>query len=301
MGDSNPVSVIPGNDLRLVESCIKVLAGRSLMVPSPVETAAEGARRINEFVTYNGWNRQDVKLLLDEARQRILPIEELDWFRGNERACYWVWFAISQYYFYEYPNPPVIEFTPDPMPATVPSYSQLELKSEPSSSEERFDEVVKFFDKVNQPLDWQEQLVATLKSQWALIFSLRKPFSWLKPDDEEQIRWAWEYLGKFNSVTSKPILLGFAPTGSKEMYLAIYAAFDSWNTSYDTKRLFLNDFNKAWNQKKHRDSRQGKKVCNLVLREEVKQKLDDLAERRGKKLNQLVEELIENEYAIEFK
>ncbi|AJP45448.1 hypothetical protein EP12_19825 [Alteromonas australica] len=59
----------------------------------------------------------------------------------------------------------------------------------------------------------------------------------------------------------------------------------------------MNDFNRAWQQKKHRDNRQGKKACNLVLREEVKQKLDAMAAARGMKLNQLVETLIENEHA----
>lgn len=80
------------------------------------------------------------------------------------------------------------------------------------------------------------------------------------------------------------------------MYLAIFAAFDTWDAIPNLKRLFLNDFNKAWQQKKHRDNRQGKKVCNLVLREEVKEMLDEMAASRGIRLNQLVEALIEREY-----
>jgi len=89
----------------------------------------------------------------------------------------------------------------------------------------------------------------------------------------------------------------FSPTNTAERYLAIYAAFDTWKTTVEAKRLFSIDFNKAWQQKKHRDSRQGKKACSLVLHEETKLKLDELAQAKNVTLSQLVEQLINKEHS----
>lgn len=295
------VSQVSGRDYRLAESCLRVMSSKGFQVPQIASSGAEAANLINQTIASQDWSNEEkdksIRLLLDEAKQGLLPLGELGWIEGSDRASYWVWVTLSRYQFYAAPNPPVFQPAQGQQPLLTLQYNQLNLKASPSSSQERFEEVVRFFDRVNQPLDWQQALVAHLKFQWAQIFNSRKPFSWLKPDDEDQIRWAWEYLSKPKLGASRPSVFAFTPTGPIEMYLAIYAAFDSWDAAPDSKRLFLNDFNKAWQQKKHRDSRQGKKVCNLVLREEVKQKLDDMAAARGMKLNQLVETLIENEHA----
>lgn len=230
-----------------------------------------------------------------EAEQNLLPLDELAWFKDEERTCYWVWVTVANSRYLASPDRPVAQYRENQRCAM--SYHELQLKTNPSSSKERFGELVKFFDRVDQPLKWQQDLLSSLKNDWTRIYTARKPFTWLEKNNEEQIRWAWEYLNKDNYVFNKPRIYRLYPTCIKEMYLAIYAAFDSWDERFQLKRLFLNDFNKAWQQKKHRDSRQGKKVCNLVLREEVKQKLDDMAAARGMKLNQFVETLIENEHA----
>ncbi len=298
----NKIYRIPGNDLRIVESCLRGMWSEGFQITTNIQTAEEGAKCINQFISSLDWEyqRKDefARSLYAQAKQNLLPDNELDWLKNSERACYFVWVTISKSQFFSAPNSPV--FLPSGMHPEgtlyATSYTQLNLKNGPSNSDERFKEVVNYFDRVTQPLDWQRVLVAHLKSQWGIIFNSRKPFSWLRKDDEDQIRWAWEYLGKLSLGTSKPSVFGFYPPSIGEMYLAIYAAFDTWGESYETKRHFLIDFNKAWQQKKHRDSRIGKKVCNLVLRDEVKDKLDQLAKQRGKKLNQLVEELIENEY-----
>ena len=123
--------------------------------------------------------------------------------------------------------------------------------------------------------------LAHLKGIWGHIFSSRKPFSWLEKDNDEQCRWAWEYLRKTDGYSSsKPMTYQFTPTSTAEIYLAIYAAYDTWIIDNGAKRLFKSDFSKAWQQKKLRDGRQGKKACSLVLHEDVKLKLDELAKTR---------------------
>jgi hypothetical protein len=297
----NGVSQLAADDARVVDSCLRILSSQGLNVPLTTSTAIEGARLINDVIASQDWSTQQkdqkVRALFREAKQVLLPLGEIDWLKKNERACYWAWATISKCQFLAAPNHPVFQHLDGGQQAFVPGYTQLGLKGNPANSKERFDEIVKFFDRTMQPLDWQRLLVAHLKSQWSQIYTARKPFTWLKQDYDDQIRWAWEYICKPKWGENRPPLNGFAPTGKAEMYLAIYAAFDSWGATSESKRLFLIDFNKAWHQKKLRDSRAGAKPCSFVLREEVKGKLDIMATQRSMKLNKLVEELIENEFS----
>jgi hypothetical protein len=228
-----------------------------------------------------------------------LPLAELDWIKKDERACYFVWLSVKTLSFNTSPAYPVDLVMENQPENFVANYVHLDLKANPSSSKERFNEIVRFIDRVFQPLEWQKDLIEYFKQRWSVIYTSRKQLSWLNNKDEDQCRWAWEYINKpkLTGFRSTPKTYQLNPTGCNEMYLAIFAALDTWNVHSDSQRLFLLDFNKAWQQKKHRDSRQGKKACNLVLREEVKQKLDELASSRGLKLNQIVEELIEKEHA----
>lgn len=326
-------------DLRVVEACFRRIKVDGLLAANEVFSASEGADIINRAIaSQQEWDRQEkkdyAKKLKSESKQILIPLEELEWFRKDDRACCWVWGKIAFCQLYSapghplyqrplhqrplyqrplyqrplYPSPsyqpalyqPLLHQRPLDHQAAYPmarSYNDLNLKSATSSSKERFDEVVKYLDRCEQPLEWQRDLITSLQGEWGQIYAARKPFSWLEQDNEEQVRWAWEYLKKGGlGYNNKPSVYNFSPTGPQEMYLMIYAAFDLWGALPDTKRLFIGDFNKAWQQKKHRDNREGKKVCNLVLREEVKSKLDCMAVARNMKLNQLVEILIENEY-----
>jgi hypothetical protein len=298
----NKVTNVPEKDLRLIDSCLRIMRSRGFRVPLSATSGAEGANLINHMYQSQNWTSEvknkEVRSLLDEAKQCLLPLTELDWFKTNDRACYFVWATLYRHPLSSAPNHPCIQHAYNAQIPLACGYDILGLKMSPSSSKERFEEVVKFFDRVGQPLSWQRDLIAHLKLKWGETFKAPKPFSWLIENNEEQCRWAWEYITRPVIEQNRPIPFYFNPTGVSEMYLAIYAIFDSWSTYQDFKRLFLIDFNKAWQQKKHRDNRQDKKACNIVLRNEVKQMLDDMAADRGMKLNQLIETLIENEYKI---
>ncbi|MBO2660794.1 hypothetical protein [Shewanella algae] len=295
----NGVLPIESSDLRFVESCLRLLSAKNFEVPISVNTATEGAQKINQALA--DWQESTAKKddfvgwLQKEAKEILLPLHELDWIKGHDRTCYWAWLQVSRFQFFASPSHPV---TP-PMNSQVVlafKYDQLGLKHMPSNTKERFDELVKFLDRVNQPLEWQRTLIADMKSQWEKIFTARKPLPWLQKGDEEQCRWAWEFLKKASIQVNRPTVSDISPVGVSELYHAIYAALDGWPAFADSKRLFLSDFNKAWQQKKHRDNREGKKVCNFVLRNEVKQKLDEMAAKRGVTLNHFVESLIETEF-----
>ena len=288
-----------GGDYRVIQSLLMRLCHTLKKPYLFVSTPAEGNTLINREIKFLNSSEKDkeklINDLLDVTKQSLLPLAELDWIKKDERACYFVWASVQNFDFYAAPDHPTNPLMQN-QPITVANYRVLNLKANPSNSNERFDEIVKFIDRVFQPLEWQMELIEYFKKRWSSIYTSRRTLSWLNKNNEEQCRWAWEYINKPKLMGAGPSAYRLKPTGCYEMYLAIFAALDSWDGHLDSQRLFLIDFNKAWQQKKHRDSRQGKKACNLVLREEVKQKLDELASSRGMKLNQIVEQLIENEY-----
>ncbi|MBG9996809.1 hypothetical protein I6F50_17300 [Pseudoalteromonas sp. NZS127_1] len=317
------VSQIEGKDNRLIESCLRILLSKNFQLNASFESPVEGARVINEFIASREIEQKEkdqmALSLIDEAKQALLPLDEFSWFKDDERACYFVWASIYLNSYYSAPNHPATATqlqsptynpyyydpssptatAPSPTPQYALSYSQLGLKNNLSNSMERFNEVVKYFDRVRQLKEWKLGLITHLKGIWGHIFSSRKPFPWLEKDNDEQCRWAWEYMRKTDSYSSsKPMTYRFTPTSTAEIYLAIYAVYDTWNVAPDSKRLFSIDFNKAWQQKKLRDGRQGKKACSLVLHKDIKLKLDELAKTRKVTLSQLVEQLIEKEHLL---
>ena len=317
------VSQIEGKDDRFIDSCFRVLLSKKLQLNTNFGSPVEGARVINEFIASREIEQKEkdqmALSLIDEAKQALLPLDEFSWFKDDERACSFVWASIYLKSYYSVPNHPTnatqlqsptynpyyydpsnpTATAPPPTPQYALSYSQLGLKNNLSNSMERFNEVVKYFDRVGQLKEWKLDLITHLKGIWGNIFSSRKPFPWLEKDNDEQCRWAWEYMRKTDSYSSsKPMTYRFTPTSTAEIYLAIYAVYDTWSVAPDFKRLFSIDFNKAWQQKKLRDSRQGKKACSLVLHKDIKLKLDELAKTRKVTLSQLVEQLIEKEHRL---
>lgn len=296
------VSQIEGKDDRFIDSCFRVLLSKKFQLNTNFVSPEEGAKIINQFITSlegtPNEKEQLVQSLITEAKQSLLPLDEFSWIKDDERVCYFVWASIYLYYYYSAPNHPTSVAPGQPHTHAL-YYNQLSLKNNPSDTMERFDEVVKYFDRIPQPSKWKLDLIAYLKGAWGHIFSSRKPFSWLEKDNDEQCRWAWEYIRKTDSYSSsKPMTYQFTPTSTAEIYLAIYAVYDTWSVAPDFKRLFSIDFNKAWQQKKLRDSRQSKKACSLVLHKDIKLKLDELAKTKNVTLSQLVEQLIEKEHRL---
>lgn len=87
----------------------------------------------------------------------------------------------------------------------------------------------------------------------------------------------------------------FRPVNAEEQRLAICAAFDLWETEIASKKLFLINLNKAWNQRKLRRARTNKKALNTYLKNETKLKLDLLAEHGSMRVSDVLEKMI-NEY-----
>ncbi|WP_392352649.1 RepB family protein [Pseudoalteromonas rhizosphaerae] len=304
MREKNIAIQINDIDLRMADSCFRIMHSMGFQLFLSETDINENIKLINQAIAaqQNSIEEQNeqVKYILTKAKESLYPVEQLEWIKDNERCCYFFWSRIVSYTFFSSPAHPTTVSLNNPQPTLAKNFSELRLTIGASSTEARYSDIVKFLDRVNQPFDWKHLLVDALKDEWAWLTNSTKSITWIKQDNEAQCLWAWNYIVNTDRNT-KPTTSHLKPINNKEKFLAIHAALDAWLIHPDSKKLFLNDFNQAWQQKKIRDKREGKKACSLVLRNEVKQKLDELAKMQGLKLNQLVEELIEKEYASTIK
>lgn len=258
-----------------------------LQVPIQAQTAAEYCVIINSTLSEldrRGIDRQSFISEMEQAcSSQILPEHSFDWFKNNDRMVFWVWGTVRR-------ASNIDLGLPSPVVPTPYLYQQMFVNKEASNTQERYERVVEFFDCWSQHHNIKVDYLNRLQSEWGAINESPRPLKWLKEDDE-QCRWASAYSEKIKIQEFQ-----FKPVNTKELFLSVIATFDLWQAPSDSKKLFLININKAWSQKKHRDTLVGKKSLNTYLKEGTKQKLNELSELRGRKIHEILEELITQEY-----
>ncbi|WP_025203184.1 hypothetical protein [Enterobacter ludwigii] len=238
--------------------------------------------------------------------ENILPANRFDWLECDERAAFWMWGYLCEASDYQLG----ISRSRD-TPFGQNWYQFLQLNKSPTSHQERMQLLFNFFDWIIIPAPpvnhLKSQVMDRLKDQWKNIYSKPLPLKWL-PDEEEAVLWAWNSLkslqeekntptGGFSfSLSSPGLSTWFTPLSHSERCLALRGAIDLWDDTPDTKRLFLLNLNKAWNQQKLRQSRTDKKALNTYLKNETKTRLDFMAERSGVRISDMLETLINDHY-----
>lgn len=260
---------------------------------------------IDDMISMVTSNKNERTRLIAELEQvctaNILPIAHFDWLKEDERAAFWLWAYIYQ----ADDNTPGIPPTGNPLENT---YKRLKLSESPCHHQERLSLIITFMDRIAVPLsspDVKANQLEQLKDRWKYICAQPTPLKWL-PDEEAAVQWAWESLQKHFYVTptiysppfpSIPQLTDwFVPFNHAERLLAVRGALDLWDYAPDSKRLFLLNLNKAWNQRKLRQQRTDKKALNTYLRNETKAHLDSLAAHYDMRISDVLEMLIKERH-----
>ncbi|MHA7844743.1 hypothetical protein [Serratia sp. D1N4] len=239
--------------------------------------------------------------MYEACGENILSRDEFNWLERDPRATFYIWVYLCD--------------VSDKHLGIDPNeegnwYRRLDLSLSPSSHNERLNLIISLFDliPVYPPAKKgvKRRLLENIKNKWKGILNGPKPLKWLPPDDKEGCQWVWEKLrGRERSNSYIESLIPelrrlefwFTPLSPEECYLAAVAAFDSWGTQHlDSKKLFLLNLNKAWNQRKLRQSRTDKKALNSYLRNQTKSRLDELAEYYGMRISDVLEKLINDHY-----
>ncbi|MEL0635216.1 MAG: hypothetical protein ACTIM4_16395 [Marinomonas sp.] len=167
------------------------------------------------------------------------------------------------------------------------------LESISNNTKDRYKDIIKYFHTSELSLDEQKTDIKGLIRYWEPIFEDKRIVNWLNKKDDIECDWAWKYIKKFNR---KLLSETWSPTNDNEKKQAIISLFDRLHDRQDSKSLLIGNMKRAWNQKKFRDKKEGKKAYSISMTETTKQQLDKLTEHKGLKINETIELLIRTEF-----
>ncbi|MBH3037983.1 hypothetical protein I5M86_15560 [Serratia marcescens] len=268
---------------------------------------------LNRLIRQRYPDKEDQLRLLSDMEmardENIIPLSHFTWLQQDERATFWLWgYLFQQSDFTLGLNAPMGKNYDN-----MNWYKRNGLPLSSASHQERLDIIIRFFDDIiiyTPPVNHHKQHVLdNLKEKWKTLYNKPLPLKWL-PNEEEAVLWAWNTLEKAQHernhdrtrITSylPGLTTWFTPINPAERYLALRAAFDLWEDEPDSKRLLLLNFNKAWNQRKLRQSRTDKKALNTYLKNDTKLRLDFIAEHQGLRISDILEKLINDHYRETF-
>jgi hypothetical protein len=243
--------------------------------------------------------------LLSEAANNLIPLDQFDWLKENQDACCAVWGHLSNvknhFLHGQGTGNPLIDSFPN-----MVLYQQMNIPPKPTSHAERFECIKEYFDTWIQAPYFgipKSFFMGKLKSEWIAMLKEVKIFSWLISPGRDTCEWAWKYLEDYDRKETGESRVGikeinfFYPINESEKFLAIYAALRIWDCHKAEKTLLLKNMNKAWRQRQLRREREDKKAINCYVDLKTKERLDKLARYNRCQINEVLTDLINNEYA----
>lgn len=279
------------------------------------DTSAEGIKdalrtHLRKYF-FNEDGKNLAEFLIETGTKGLLALSRFDWLKSDEHACMYFYTALSKKC--------KLETTAEPRSAQD-VYRPVMY---PSSHKERFEKITQAFDHPFQiPLD-KNDLIETIKHSYSIAYQAVREYKWLCSKNEVLINWAWDYLKKYHgnellkdremnklpghglsfgnhfdpdNTAGIPMLNDFHPTGAHETYLAIYCVLRLWDCHPAEKTLFIRNFSKAWRQREARQKKD-QKTINAFVSITTKEKLDALRKIYRMPIGEVLEILIEDEYA----
>lgn len=251
--------------------------------------------------------RIDIEFLKGRIADSILPESHFDWLKYDPRATYWLW---GKYYLLRNTNGFSLKIHNAINNGILTNEFYVNSHSR-FCHRSRYDSILFFFDtQIEANFDGKIRMLQMAYNEWKSKFMSEQPFKWLDQKNADMCRWTYNYILQFQQRTSEgdranvsevfslteqnnssPVTINL-PGNNEELYHAIFALYDLWETTVERKKLFLIQINKAWNQRKVRQGRKGKKAINTFVSDESKAQLDFLAQKYNMKLSQVLEKLI---------
>lgn len=218
-----------------------------------------------------------------------LPHSYFRWIdKLDSRLCHWLWCYLKKHTLnkdQEHDDQGIIH-------RSLKRLSSQPFLIEKDSNADRHTDILNAFYHGELDAKQQQDLLDSLKSMWFEIEEDTSVTSWLEDNNVSQWQWAYSYL---QNVKTRPLPLAWTSHKDSEKRDIVIATIDLSN-NLDRKALLIDKMKKAWSQKKFREKSNGKKPYSISMTQNTKQKLNALAEENELKINEMVEQLIQNEY-----
>lgn len=287
-------------------------------------------KELVSFLNYFNYSQQELETFNAAYAENILPEDEFNWLKNNEKACFWLWRIfkysnireLNRKFDYKFPYIPdgsYYIFMGSPGERCYEKavvHNPLPFFDFAADHQERLRQIIACFDASNDyhgpysGMSFSKQkslFLESVKKAWKDI-QYDDNLKWLDPENCIQIEWAIDYLAKLSSPLFNHLRYSLNreslyvddifsnPLTDKERYLSVCAVIDSWTPGRAEKALFIQKMRKAWSQKKFRSKNEDNAPLNTYIKHSVKEKLDWLAEHDNKPLKDVLERLIKLEY-----
>ena len=213
-----------------------------------------------------------MKKHIEKLHNNLLDINLFSWIDNkNIRQCTWLFNELDLFH--------VPKFHYIKPPCNILQFSHFKSL------------VIYDFDNMHRDRRDKQDDLSRLEEDWRIINNEPELFKWLKKKDFKQCEWALSYIRK-NHRISRHIF----PTTAEEIHGTVIGQVDFNHCHRAEKQLLSEKMNRAWSQKKHRDSLNGKKSYNIVMSITVKKMLDDIAKNDGRHINETLEALISDKF-----
>lgn len=216
------------------------------------------------------------------SKNNFIESDTFEWLNNKIASCY-VWTSLI--------NTTTTEINPNTGNFKY-LYEMLFPHHVPMTESTHYKKVILFFDYWSAKKELKISLLDFIKNNYSFYLEEKSPFKWLNKNDQDMCDWAWAYF-------KNHIELNFRydqPSNSIEKFSYLHAYYYYWPASKSEKELFRIKISKANSQLKFRGSVENKKSLNTYINEETKMKLDYLCNKKNKKINELIELLINKEY-----
>lgn len=231
-------------------------------------------------------NKEDMYRLLQDFKEKYKNelIKESDFgsLLTDDRANYYTWLSLKSSL-----KTGII----------TTSYNYPEINYTPSSLKERSNCILSIMDAWTAKKETKLLTINYIRNGFLTKYKeFKNPFKWIDKKNSKQCDFAYEYTINFfneNQINKSNALDYITPISDNEKYGSIIAIFDFWLTYTESKKLFLININKAWNQQKFRENVKNKKQSlNTYISRDAKKILDELTIKHNKKINEMIEYLI---------
>lgn len=153
------------------------------------------------------------------------------------------------------------------------------------------EELIALIDYLPESKSRKQRTLQRLQRAWIQHQVEDKHFNWytVGGKENEKCKTAWQWY-QYNHQRKASHALEFAKKKDVLTFL------DGTDFDLDAKLYHLEQIKKKFKAQKTAENRKGKRQTNLSLSSEVRQKLDELAEKQGMKNTELVEWLIKGAY-----
>ncbi|HFM5232997.1 hypothetical protein [Escherichia coli] len=240
----------------------------------------------NEFKSTHDYNNF-VREMKNGLKSSLIPEANFEWIKDYSSA-YFAWNVLSTMGPQEV-NSLEVDFNRN----LKPLIKQNLIPIIPGNQKEALSAIYVCFDNWDVNLLFKTKTLSSLKNIWfQRNRDLPEPFKWIDLKNHKQCAWAFKYVMEHIKPDYMPSFM--TEIRQEQVITFLTAVLYSWPAHPDTRRLMVQRMKKTYNQNVFRENITGKKVINTYVQKDIKEKLDMLAKKNGRKINEELEVIIMN-------